>query len=80
MKLAEDLIAFALIGIVVWQVILPLAAGLKPWPLLRRRPTQAHLVHDIQDARQRLAEDDLRRELERLESLERDKSDPPPAA
>lgn len=76
MILFEQFVVFAVVGFVFWQVVIPLVLGVPVLPLFRR--SNLHLMAGLQDARQTLSDDDLRRELRGL-LREHLKNEPAPA-
>lgn len=80
MPLVEEVVALVVLGIVIWQLIVPVIFGLPLFPLVRRRKSAGGLVRQIDEARADLAEDKLREELQSLMKQHRGPSheDPEP--
>lgn len=66
MPLFERVIAYAVIGFLVWQVAIPVLFGLPAFPLFRRKAMEKKMLTDIAEAKRDLMIDELRSELEAL--------------
>lgn len=62
----ERVVAFIVIGFMVWQFAIPMIFGIPLFPLFRRKAPEAAVLTEISEAKRTLMIDELRHELAEL--------------
>lgn len=72
MLLFERLVGFIVVGVLLWQFLIPAIFGTPTFPMFRRKKTEDELLAEIEEARRQKVVEGLEHELEELQKKEKE--------